>query len=236
MPSERVDSGIPGFNELINGGFIPQSQVLLSGESGTGKTIFSLQYLLQGAKSSEPGLYITLDEPEVNLAWNMRNFGWDFDRLAQEKLFSVYHMNVFKEGNVFEKINAETAQIEEEIEALGARRVVIDSVTAFSIWTGDTQLLRLMLSSMLDLLRRKHCTSLLPCEALHNEASRFGVEDFLCDAVVMLYTMPQLRALRVKKMRGTKHDKAIHPYEITDSGIVVDPRQQVLWEAIKANQ
>ncbi len=236
MPSERVDSGIPGFNELINGGFIPQSQVLLSGEAGTGKTIFSLQYLLQGAKDNEPGLYITLDEPEVNLAWNMRNFGWDFDRLAQNRLFSVYHMNVFKEGNVFEKINNEMTQIEEEIESVGARRVVIDSVTAFSIWTGDNQLLRLMLSSTLDLLRRKHCTSILTCESLHNEASRFGVEDFLCDAVVMLYMMPQLRALRVKKMRGTKHDKAIHPYEITDKGIEVDARQQVLWEAIKANQ
>lgn len=236
MPSERVASGIPGFDEIINGGFIPQSQVLLSGEAGTGKTIFSLQYLLEGAKENEPGLYITLDEPEVNLAWNMRNFGWDFDRLAQDKLFSVYHMNVFKEGNVFEKINAEMGQIEEEIEAIGAKRVVIDSITAFSIWTGDSQLLRLMMSSTLDLLRRKHCTSLLPCEALHNESSRFGVEDFLCDAVVMLYMMPQMRAVRVKKMRGTKHDKMIHPYEITDSGIVVDPKQQVLWEAIKANQ
>ena len=236
MPSERVDSGTPGFNELINGGFMPQSQVLLSGEAGTGKTIFSLQYLLAGAKANEPGLYITLDEPEVNLAWNMRNFGWDFDKLAQDKLFSVYHMNVFKEGNVFEKINAEMGQIEEEIEAIGAKRVVIDSVTAFSIWTGDNQLLRLMMSSTLDLLRRKHCTSMLPCEALHNESSRFGVEDFLCDAVVMLYTMPQLRALRVKKMRGTKHDKSIHPYEITDHGIEVDAKQQVMWEAIKGNQ
>ena len=236
MPSERIGSGIPGFDELINGGFIPQSQVLLSGEAGTGKTIFSLQFLLQGAKDNEPGLYITLDEPEVNLAWNMRNFGWDFDRLAQEKLFSVYHMNVFKDGNVFEKINAEMSQIEEEIEAIGAKRVVIDSVTAFSIWTGDNQLLRLMMSSTLDLLRRKRCTSMLPCEALHNESSRFGVEDFLCDAVIMLYTMPQLRALRVKKMRGTKHDKSIHPYEITDHGIEVDARQQVMWEAIKNNQ
>jgi KaiC/GvpD/RAD55 family RecA-like ATPase len=210
--------------------------VLLSGEAGTGKTIFSLQYLLGGAQKEEPGIYITLDEPEVNLAWNMRNFGWDFDRLAQSKMFSVYHMNVFKEGNVFEKINSEMSQIEEEIDALGAKRVVIDSVTAFSIWTGDNQLLRLMMSSVLDLLRRKHCTSLLPCEALHNEASRFGVEDFLCDAVVMLYMMPQMRAMRVKKMRGTKHDKLIHPYEITDKGIVIDANQQVLWEAIKNNQ
>jgi KaiC/GvpD/RAD55 family RecA-like ATPase len=236
MQSERIDSGIPGFNELINGGLIPQSQVLLSGESGTGKTIFSLQYLLKGAMNDEPGLYITLDEPEVNLAWNMRNFGWDFDRLAQDKMFAVYHVNVFKDGNVFEKINTEMTQIEEEIESMGAKRVVIDSITAFSIWTGDNQLLRLLMSSTLDLLRRKHCTSLLPCEALHNEASRFGVEDFLCDAVVMLYTLPQLRALRVKKMRGTMHDKALHPYEITEHGITIDPQQQILWEAIKANQ
>lgn len=236
MASERVASGIPGFDELLNGGMMPQGQVLLSGEAGTGKTIFSLQYLYSGALANEPGLYITLDEPEVNLLWNMRNFGWDFDRLSQSKMFSVYHMNVFREGNVFEKINSELGQVEEEIEALGAKRIVIDSVTAFSIWTGDNQLLRLMMSSFLDLLRRKRCTSILPCEAEHGESSRFGVEDFLCDGVVMLYSMPQMRAMRVKKMRGTKHDKAIHPYDITDRGIVIDPKQQVLWEAIKGNQ
>ena len=236
MEIQRVDTCIPGFNELISGGFIPQSQVLLSGEAGTGKTIFSLQYLYGGALKDEPGLYITLDEPEVNLLWNMRNFNWDFDRLAQNKTFAVYHMNVFKEGNVFEKINSEMAQIEEEIEAIGAKRVVIDSVTAFSIWTGDNQLLRLMMSSILDMLRRKRCTSLLPCEAIHNESSRFGVEDFLCDAVVMLYMLPQLSAMRVKKMRGTKHDKTIHPYEITDKGIVIDSNQQLMWEAIKNGQ
>ena len=233
MQTERVNTGIPGLNELIGGGFVPQSQILLAGEAGTGKTIFSLQYLYTGALAGEPGLYITLDEPEVNLLWNMRNFGWDFDRLAQEKAFSVYHINVFSEGNVYEKINSELEQIADEIDALGARRVVVDSITAFSVWTGDEHLLRLMMSSFLEMLRRKHCTSLLPCEAVHGEPSRFGVEDFLADSVIMLYSMPQLRAMSVRKMRGTKHDKAIHPYEITEKGIVIDPKQQILWEAIR---
>jgi KaiC/GvpD/RAD55 family RecA-like ATPase len=233
MQTERVNTGIPGLNELIGGGFVPQSQILLAGEAGTGKTIFSLQYLYTGALAGEPGLYITLDEPEVNLLWNMRNFGWDFDRLAQEKAFSVYHINVFREGNVYEKINSELEQIADEIDALGARRVVVDSITAFSVWTGDEHLLRLMMSSFLEMLRRKHCTSLLPCEAVHGEPSRFGVEDFLADSVIMLYSMPQLRAMSVRKMRGTKHDKAIHPYEITEKGIVIDPKQQILWEAIR---
>ena len=233
MQTERVNTGIPCLNELIGGGFVPQSQILLAGEAGTGKTIFSLQYLYTGALAGEQGLYITLDEPEVNLLWNMRNFGWDFDRLAQEKAFSVYHINVFREGNVYEKINSELEQIADEIDALGARRVVVDSITAFSVWTGDEHLLRLMMSSFLEMLRRKHCTSLLPCEAVHGEPSRFGVEDFLADSVIMLYSMPQLRAMSVRKMRGTKHDKAIHPYEITEKGIVIDPKQQILWEAIR---
>lgn len=232
MQTERVDTGIPGLNEMTGGGFIPQSQVLLSGEAGTGKTIFGLQYLYYGATHGEPGLYITLDEPEVNLRWNMKNFNWAFDRLAQDKLFSVYHLNVLREGNVFEKINAELDQIEEEIDAIGAKRVVVDSITAISIWTGDDQLLRLMISSFLDMLRRKKCTAVLPCESMHGESSRFGVEDFLCDAVIMLYSLPQIRALNVKKMRGTKHDKLIHPYEITEAGITIDPKQQILWEAI----
>lgn len=219
-------------NEITGGGFIPASTVLLSGEAGTGKTIFCLGYLHKGCELGEPGIYITLDEPEVNLVWNIKNFGWKFNDYESKNLFKVYQLDVFRQGDVYEKIASELQKIEALIDEVGAKRVVIDSLTAFSVWTSDLQLLRLLISSLCEMLRRKKCTAILTCEVMRLEVSRFGVEDFLTDTVIVLYLMSQLRALMVRKMRGTKHDKQLHPYDITEKGLVVKAREEVMWEAV----
>ncbi len=235
MALPRIDIGVPGLNEITNGGFIPSSTILLSGEAGTGKTIFSLQFLHRGCELGEPGLYITLDEPEVNLAWNIQNFGWQFEKFEKDGLFKVYQLNVFKQGDIYEKIASELQRIEALIDQLHAKRVVIDSLTAFSVWTGDMQLLRLLISSLCEMLRQKKVTAIMTCEVKHLEISRFGVEDFLTDTVVVLYLMSQMRALMVRKMRGGKHDNTLHPYELGDHGFIANAKEQVLWEAVLKN-
>ncbi len=235
MALPRIDSGVPGLNEITNGGFIPASTILLSGEAGTGKTIFAMQFLHRGCELGEPGLYISLDEPEVNLAWNIQNFGWQFEKFERAGLFKVYQMNMFRQGDLYEKIASELQKIETLIDALQAKRVVIDSLTAFSVWTSDNQMLRLLISSLCDLLRQKRVTAILTCEVKRFETSRFGVEDFLTDAVVSLYMMTQLRAIMVRKMRGGKHDNMLHPYELNEHGFVANAKEQILWEALAKN-
>jgi len=89
--------------------------------------------------------------------------------------------------------------------------------------------------TLLEELRRMKCTSLLTCEThgRKEESSRFGVEDFLVDGVMMVYFIPPHRAIFVKKMRGTDQSRKVHPFEITGKGCVVDPSQEILWSAIK---
>ena len=71
----RVRSGIPGLDELIEGGFVESSSVLVSGGAGSGKTIFAMQYIYKGAELyGEPGIYISMEEGATNLWWNMKNF------------------------------------------------------------------------------------------------------------------------------------------------------------------
>ncbi|MFA6049518.1 MAG: ATPase domain-containing protein [Candidatus Micrarchaeia archaeon] len=235
MASNRVDIGVPGINEITGGGFVPGSTILLSGEAGTGKTIFAQQFLHRGCELGEPGLYITLDEPEVNLGWNIGSFGWQFRDFENSGLFKVYQLNMLKQGDVFEKITSELQCIERLIDQTKAKRVVIDSLTSFSMWTNDAQVLRLLISSLCDLLRQKKVTAVLTCEVIGLEISRFGVEDFLTDTVIVLYLMSQTRALIVRKMRGSKHRNTLHPYELGDHGFIANSREQVLWEAIAKN-
>src|SRR3989338_1154034 len=87
----RLKTGIPGLDELIEGGFPEGSSILLSGAAGTGKSIFCLQYLYYGAKElGEPGVYITLEEGPHNLWWNMQRFKWDLLPLERDNLLKIY--------------------------------------------------------------------------------------------------------------------------------------------------
>lgn len=235
MALPRVDIGVAGMNEITNGGFIKPSTVLLSGEAGTGKTIFSMQFLHRGCELGEPGLYITLDEPAINLSWNVENFGWKFKKFEEQKLFKTHQLNLFRQGDLYEKIGYELKRIESLIDEIHAQRVVIDSLTAFSVWTGDSQVLRMLISSLCEMLREKQVTSILTCESKRFETSRFGVEDFLTDTVLMFYHLPQTRALQVRKMRGSKHDNNVHPYELGENGFIAKHKEEILWEAITKN-
>lgn len=87
---ERIKSGVPGLDEIIEGGFIKGHQILLAGNSGTGKTIFGCQFLLEGARRNEKGLYLTLEEAPKSIIENMKRFSWGKNlkrMLERKKLF-----------------------------------------------------------------------------------------------------------------------------------------------------
>ena len=124
---ERVATGIEGFDELIEGGFIKGSNVLMTGIPGTCKTIFGLEYLYNGALKGENGLYISLDSSIDLLRLQARQFGWDLDAL--EKAGKIFFMKVPIEKvkfNLFEMMD----KIKNEI---SAKRVVFDSLATYAI-------------------------------------------------------------------------------------------------------
>ncbi len=229
----RIKTGIPGLDELIEGGFPVASSILLTGGPGSGKSIFCLEYLYKGANDyGEPGMYITLEEGPHNLWWNMQRFKWDLLPLERKNLLKIYKFEPEKsmKNNIEEQIN----KIVDKTKEMGAKRLVIDSITAFSFWVEDVTEIRYGVYKLVNELRKLNCTTILTSETSgrKNDMSRFGVEEFLVDGVIMLYFMPLHRALFVRKMRGTNQDKKVHPVVINDAGISVDSKEEIAWEAL----
>ena len=230
----RVPTGIPGLDELTEGGFPEASSVLLSGGAGSGKSIFCMQYLYYGAKElREPGVYITLEEGPHNLWWNTQRFKWDLLSLEQQNLLRIYKFEPTQDMR--ENLDEQTARILEKAKSLNAKRLVIDSITAFSFWMEENSKIRYAIYNLLEELRKLKCTTILTCETPGGkyDVSRFGVEEFLSDGVVQLFFNPPYRSLFVRKMRGTNHDKRVHPLEIHEQGISLKPEEEILWESIK---
>ena len=233
---ERIKSGIPGLDDLIEGGFPKGSTTLVSGGTGACKTIFSMQYIYNGALVyNEPGLFVTIEANPKNIAWNMESFGWDIRKLQEEMKINIYRMHLAPKKTFAGLIKNELETITGIVKELGIKRIAVDSTTAFASLINDPATIRSLLFKFTDGLKEIDCTTIFTAETKseRNVFSAYGVEEFMADGVIVLYFTPPNRSIFVRKMRGTKHSKTVHPFEITNKGIVVKPKEQVLWEAIK---
>ncbi len=233
---ERIKSGIRGLDELIQGGFPASATILLSGGPGTGKTIFGFSFLYEGAKKfREPGLYITFEENLTNLIWNMESFEWDVQPLQKAGLLRIYKMNIHPHENVEMQVEEELRAITKLVQEMGCKRLVVDSVTAFGVFLQDTGRIRNLLFTFTDELKKLGCTTMLIAETRsgRTDFSSFGVEEFISDGVIVLYFTPPNRAIFIRKMRGTNHAKTVHPMDITQEGIVIKSKDEVMWESVK---
>ncbi|MCX6778177.1 MAG: AAA family ATPase [Candidatus Micrarchaeota archaeon] len=229
---DKVKTGIPGMDEMIEGGFEPRSVVIVAGGPGSGKTTFAMQFLFQGAeKFKEPGLYITFEEQKGMLFKHMKRMGWDFDKLEKDKMISVLEYpphevhRFITEGNIIEDIIREN----------GVQRVVIDSITSLVMLHEDEYKRRMAFLKTMESLRKWGCTCLLTSEAVTSRDGevkpRFGVE-YLADGLIVIHGIRQgdvmQLALEVTKMRGIAHERRMVPMKITDRGITLYPGQPVL--------
>ena len=225
---KRLKSGVPGLDELMKGG-IPNNQlVLLTGTSGTGKTIMCSQFIYEGVKTyKESGVYLSFEEPVDFIKKNMLTFGWDFERLERSGRFAFIKYDPFRIEDIFEIL-------ESNIRHLGAKRVVIDSISALALHVGDQAELRRMIFSLSLLLRRLGCTAIIVSEIVQGSTgiSRYGVEEFVADSVIVLYyerlQSTFSRAVQVWKLRGSDHSYKLHPYTISDKGIAIAHREEAL--------
>lgn len=231
---KRIPTGISGLDELIEGGFPETSSILVSGGSGTGKSIFCLEYLYNGAKEhDQPGIYITMEEGPHNLWWNMQRFHWDLLPLEKANKLKIYKFE--PSLDMKNDVENQVRRIVDKAKAMNAKRMVIDSITAFSFWIDDLSKIRYAVYILVEELRKIDCTTILTCETdgRKNQVSRFGVEEFLVDGVVQLLYIPPHRSMFIRKMRGTNHDKRVHPVEINDDGLQINSKEEILWEALK---
>lgn len=233
---ERIQTGIAGFDELMGGGIPTGSSVLVSGGTGTCKTIFCLQYIYNGAKKfEEPGLFVTIESNVKNLTWDMQSFNWDIRALQDRKMLNIYRLKFGGKLNMEDQLENELDTISEIVKEQSIKRLVVDSTTALGIYLERAENMRSLLFKFVDGLKDFGCTSLLTSETKAEKTafSAFGVEEFVVDGVVVLYFSPPHRNIFVRKMRGTKHSKSVHPFDITEQGIKINEKEQVLWEAVK---
>ncbi len=226
---ERVPTGIPGLDELIEGGLPKRSVVLLSGGPGTGKTTFGIQYLIGGAKNGENGAFISLEEDVDRIMMNMSRYNWDLKRYIDEKKIVITRMEVYS----FDTLKG---QIENLIDRFGIKRLVIDSLTIIGFFFKDVFKLRRGIFEISDSLKKLDVTTIMTSEVpaeSYDKISTFGVEEFAVDGVIRLYRMRKgnvyLRYLSIIKMRGTKHSDKMHPIEFTPDGIVVYPTEEAIF-------
>lgn len=238
MTFKRIPTGITGLDDLIEGGFPQGRSILLSGGTGTGKTIFCMQYLYEGAtKFHEPGVYVTLDERPDLMREDMSRFGWDLRKLEDENMLSLIDGTIAKVGLPSEEqfslpttgfdLDKLLLEILRAVKRIEAKRIVIDSIPAMGLNFENENETRKAILKLSYLLMRSGVTSLLTTELSDKEGTfgKFGVEEYVADGVIVLHYMglgmQSNRTLHIRKMRATKHSEDLHPLKISDQGVSV---------------
>lgn len=234
---QRVKTGIKGLDDLVGGGFVPGSAVLIAGKSGTGKTLFCSEFLYRGiVQFNEPGVMVTTEEPASDVKGDvLASFGWNLDEL--EKLGKLEIIELEKYGKLANVDEKERNKVIEEIffsktipaiRKLNAKRVAIDSTSIFEILTSDKYRIRTSIFMLMEMLKELGVTTLLTAEVPEGShgLSRYDVAEFVADAVVKLDDIAvgeeYKRTLLVRKMRRSSHSHFIHPFEITRAGLEVE--------------
>lgn len=227
--NDRCPSGIPGFDEICQGGFVRDSVNALLGGPGAGKTIFLLQFLNMGVtKYNENGLYVSF-EPEMDeLYKDGAVFGWDLQKLDDKgqckfiKVSPVVNITTLKD------------ELTKIIAKYDIKRVCFDPVSILGANEGSDAKLRILIFDLASLLKRLGVTVLLADEIATLDADQNTVTagdvktqyiKFLCDGLVEMYSSglggATDRALRISKMRRTNHSRGPVPMQITDKGMVI---------------
>jgi len=233
---ERITTGIPGMDELLKGGIPKRNIVLISGGPGTGKTIFSQQYLYHGLLKGEPGVYVALEEHPVQVRREMAEFGWDVRRYEDEGLFAVVDAFTSGIGEAAKREKYIVTDVDDfgefidvvkqAIKDTKAVRVVVDSVS--TLYITKPSVARGLLMNLKRVLAGLGTTALLVSQVSVTERGFGGPGvEHAVDGIVRL-DLDEVegelkRTLIIWKMRGTSHDMRRHPFEITDKGIIVHP-------------
>jgi KaiC/GvpD/RAD55 family RecA-like ATPase len=233
-PLPRIKSGIPGLDDLIEGGFPRGSIVTVSGDTGCGKTTFGIQFLHSGStKHEENGLYISFDEKRRFMYRNMGRFGWDLQKLERDKKV------VFIEYPPFEvdQFLQQEGVIRDLIDKVGIERLVVDSIMPLVMVYGSEREQREGTLKILEKMKNWGCTTLLISEgtgAAFPEEPKRNWAEYLSDGLIYLYNIRRKnyreRALEVIKLRGVVHETKICPMKIGDNGLEVYPGQQLFDE------
>ena len=227
----KTPTGIDGLDDLTLGGLPTGRPTLLCGAAGCGKTLFGMTFLVNGiTKFGETGVFMSFEEREKDLAANVHSLGFDVDQLIAEKKLAIDYVRIeraeIEESGEYD-LEGLFVRLGHAIDSIGAKRVVLDTVEALFSGLADTTILRAELRRLFGWLKDKGVTAIITAERGEGQLTRFGIEEYVSDCVILLDNRVQdqivTRRLRVVKYRGSAHGTNEYPFLIDDEGISVLP-------------
>ncbi|MDQ3458282.1 MAG: circadian clock protein KaiC [Deinococcota bacterium] len=233
MNVEKLPTGIPGFDNISHGGLAKGRSTLVAGTTGSAKTVFASQFLAEGARRGEAGVFVNLEETPEDIRRHTASFGWDIPAWEKDNLWAFVdasaHHGLSVEAGAYD-LSALLTRIEHAVKRVKAVRVAIDPLTALFMQLSDRAVVRSELYRIMLALRALDVTALFTVQMDQDtyNLSRFGVEEFAVDSVILLRNTlrseRRRRTVEILKFRGADHRRGELPFSVVSgSGINVIP-------------
>jgi circadian clock protein KaiC len=231
QPLQKTPTGITGLDEITYGGLPKGRPTLICGDAGSGKTVFSIEFIVRGAiEFNEPGVFMAFEEKSEELAVNVASLGFDLNKLIAEKKIKIDQVqidrNEIEETGEYD-LDGLFIRLGYAIDSIGAKRVVLDTIENLFSGLSNHAILRAELRRLFTWLKDKGVTAVITGERGDGQLTRQGLEEYVSDCVILLDHRIQnqisTRRLRVIKYRGSLHGTNEYPFLIDEDGISVLP-------------
>ena len=227
----KCPTGIHGL-DVITGGGLPRGRpTLVCGGAGSGKTLIGMEFLVRGIQQhGENGAFMSFEERATDLAENVASLGFDLTALTADKKLVIDQVQIDR-GEIMETgeydLDGLFIRLAAAIDAVGAKRVVLDTIETLFAALTNTHILRSELRRLFGWLKDKGVTAIITGERGDGTLTRHGLEEYVSDCVILLdhRVTDQIatRRLRVVKYRGSAHGTNEYPFLIDEQGITVLP-------------
>jgi circadian clock protein KaiC len=228
---QKERTGISGFDEITGGGLPAGRPTLICGSAGAGKTLFAMEFLVCGAVLfNEPGVFISFEETDDELATNVSSLGFDLKQLSADKKLILDY--VFIERSEIEEtgeydLEGLFLRLGHAIDQIGAKRIVLDTLEALFSALPNEAIIRAELRRLFRWLKEKGVTAVITCERGEGTLTRYGLEEYVADCVILLdhrvHNQISTRRMRIVKYRGTSHGTNEYQFIIDEKGFSVLP-------------
>ena len=228
---KKCATGINGLDEITFGGLPQGRPTLVCGGPGSGKTLFGIEFIVNGAqKFDEPGVIMAFEEKVEELVVNVASLGFNLEKLQAEKKIKIDYVHVDKsqiEETGEYDLSGLFVRLEHAINSIKAKRVLLDTIENLFSGLSNEAILRSEIRRLFQWLKDKGVTTVITGERGTSALTRQGLEEYVSDCVILLDHRVQnqvsTRLLRVVKYRGTVHGTNEYPFLIDEEGISVLP-------------